>query len=116
VDRVEFTAEGVLYAVYQNGARVAEYNIPLANVPGVDNLKPLPGDIFATSYNSGDILIGTPGNGGFGTLEGGALEQSTVDLAAELSDLIEAERHYQMNSKVFQTGADILDVIVNLKR
>lgn len=116
VDSVEFTEEGVLYAVYENGARVAVYNIPLANVPSPDNLRTLPGDIFATSYNSGDILLGTPGNGGFGTLEGGALEQSTVDLAGELSDLIEAERHYQMNSKVFQTGADILEVIVNLKR
>jgi flagellar hook protein FlgE len=46
----------------------------------------------------------------------GALEQSTVDLASELTNMIESERNYTANSKVFQTGADLMDVLVNLKR
>ena len=49
-------------------------------------------------------------------LEHGALEQSTVDLASELTNMIESERNYTANSKVFQTGADLMDVLVNLKR
>jgi flagellar hook protein FlgE len=62
------------------------------------------------------MLIGFPGQGSFGTLTPSALEQSTVDLASELVKMIESEKHYTVNSKVFQTGADLLDVIVNLKR
>lgn len=116
VDRVEFSKEGVLYAIYENGAQVAVYNIPLATVPSPDKLSPLPGDTFAPDYDSGELLIGAPGQGGFGIITGSAVEQSTVDLAGELADMIEAQRHYEMNSKVFQTGAEILDVIVNLAR
>ena len=44
------------------------------------------------------------------------LEQSTVDLASELTTMIEAERNYTANSKVFQTGSELMEVLVNLKR
>ena len=46
----------------------------------------------------------------------GALEQSTVDLASELTAMIDAQRSYSANSKVFQTGSELMDVLVNLKR
>ena len=46
----------------------------------------------------------------------GALEGSNVDIAEELTDMIEAQRNYTANSKVFQTGSDLLDILVNLKR
>jgi flagellar hook protein FlgE len=44
------------------------------------------------------------------------LEQSTVDLATELTTMIAAQRSYTANSKVFQTGAELIDVLVNLRR
>ena len=44
-----------------------------------------------------------------------SLESSTVDLATELTDMIQAQSAYEANSKVFQTGADILDVLNGLK-
>lgn len=116
VDRVEIGNDGTLYAIYENGTRLATYRIPLATVPSPDNLQPRTGDVFTTTQTSGDFLIGFAGQGGFGTIESATLEQSTVDLATELTDMIEAERHYAVNSKVFQTGADLLDVIVSLKR
>lgn len=116
VDRIEVANDGLLYAIFENGSRIASYQVPLATVPSPDNLLPLQGDVFVPDNDSGNMLIGFPGLGGVGTILDSALEQSTVDLASELANMIEAERHYQMNSKVFQTGADILDVIVNLKR
>lgn len=116
VDRIDIDQDGRLFAVYENGTRVATYQIPLATVPSPDNLQPLPGDVFLPDSDSGDMLIGFAGQGGFGLIEESALEQSTVDLADELATMIEAERNFQVNSKVFQTGADLLDVIVNLKR
>jgi flagellar hook protein FlgE len=116
VDRVEIDNAGVLYAVYANGSRVPTFQLPLANVLSPDNLQSFPGDVFAPSATSGDMQLGFPNQGGLGAIQSSALEQSTVDLANELTTMIEAERHYSVNSKVFQTGADLLDVLVNLKR
>ncbi len=56
------------------------------------------------------------GQSGLGNIVHGALEESTVDLASELTSMIESQRSYTANSKVFQTGSEILDVLVNLKR
>jgi flagellar hook protein FlgE len=114
VDRVEIDQDGTLYAIYENGTRVATYRIPLADVPSPDNLQPRTGDVFVTTADSGDMLIGFPGQGGFGTVNSTALEQSTVDLANELTTMIEAQRHYQVNSRVFQTGDQLLEVLANL--
>jgi flagellar hook protein FlgE len=116
VDRIDIDDEGVVFAVYEDGTRVATYQIPLGDVPSPDNLLSLPGDVFQPSSDSGNLLIGFPGSGSFGVVESSTLEQSTVDLATELTLMIEAERNFQVNSKVFQTGADLLDVVVNLKR
>ena len=116
VDTVEIDKDGTMYAIYENGTRVATFRVPLAAVPSPDNLTPGTGDVFTASATSGDMLIGFPGQGGFGSLTASALEQSNVDLATELTKMIESEKHYTVNSKVFQTGADLLDVIVNLKR
>lgn len=116
VERIEITDKGYLYAVFENGSRVASYRIPLATVPSPDNLRPLAGNAFAASENSGDVQIGFPGSPGVGTVVSSALEQSTVDIASELTAMIEAQRNYTVNSKVFQTGAELMDVLVNLKR
>jgi flagellar hook protein FlgE len=62
------------------------------------------------------MRIGIPGSAGLGTLESGKLESSTVDLATELADMIEAQRNYTANSRVFQTGSELMELVVNLKR
>ncbi|KAB2917486.1 MAG: flagellar hook protein FlgE [Hyphomicrobiaceae bacterium] len=116
VSKVEVAADGTLYAVFENGTRVATYQIPLANVASPDNLQPLAGNVFTPGVDSGDIQIGFAGSGGLGKVVSSALEQSTVDLASELTTMIESERNYTANSKVFQTGAELMDVLVNLKR
>jgi flagellar hook protein FlgE len=95
---------------------VPTYRIPLASVPSPDNLTPLAGNVYALGVDSGDLQVDFPRSGGFGTLVSSALEQSTVDLASELTAMIESERNYTANSKVFQTGAELMDVLVNLKR
>ena len=64
---------------------------------------------------SGPIFLGTAGGAGFGKIEASSLESSTVDLATELTDMIQAQSAYEANSKVFQTGANILDVLNGLK-
>jgi flagellar hook protein FlgE len=116
IERIEIDQDGVLYAVFENGAREALYKIPLADVPSPNNMLPLPGNVFSPTAESGDVRVGFSGESGFGNLLSGALESSTVDLATELTMMIEAQRSYTANSKVFQTASDLLDVLVNLRR
>lgn len=116
VERIEIADDGTLYAVFESGTRIATYRIPLADVASPDNMQPLAGNVFVPTADSGEIQIGFPGESGYGTLVSGALEQSTVDLASELTTMIEAERNYTANSKVFQTGSELMEVLVNLKR
>jgi flagellar hook protein FlgE len=66
--------------------------------------------------DSGNLQIDFPGQSGLGQIGSGELEQSNADLASELTSMIEAQRGFTANSKVFQTGDDLLEVLVNLKR
>jgi flagellar hook protein FlgE len=116
VDRLEVTDDGTIFAIYENGSRYPTHRIALATVPSPDNLRPVSGTAFQVTQSSGDILVGQPRSAGFGSIISGALEKSNVDIATELTVLVEAEKHYTANSKVFQTGAELMDVLVNLKR
>ncbi|MGP9813362.1 flagellar hook protein FlgE [Rhodopseudomonas sp. NSM] len=116
IDKVEVDTDGTLYAVYDDGTRIATYRIPLATVPSPDNLVPEAGNVYSVGIDSGNVQVDFAGRSGLGTIKSEALEASNVDLAAELTSMIESQRGYTANSKVFQTGADLLDVLVNLKR
>ncbi|MFA6139589.1 MAG: flagellar hook-basal body complex protein, partial [Hyphomicrobium sp.] len=116
VERIEIADNGTMFAVFESGIRVPTYKIPLGGVASPDNLQPLAGNVFVPTADSGEVQLGFPGESGFGIMVSGALEQSTVDLASELTTMIEAERNYTANSKVFQTGAELMEVLVNLKR
>ncbi|GGK33147.1 flagellar hook protein FlgE [Salinarimonas ramus] len=113
---VEISDEGIVFAVFENGERRATWQLPLADVTSPDNLTPEAGNVYSLGLESGDVKLGTAGQGGLGGVVSGALEQSNVDLAAELTSMIESQRSYTANSKVFQTGSELLDVLVNLKR
>ena len=113
---VEISRDGLIYASYDNGTRVPVFRIPLAHVTSPDMLSPLAGNVYMTTSESGDVEIGFPQTGGLGDLISNALEQSTVDLAGELTVMIDAQRSYTANSKVFQTGSELMDVLVNLQR
>ncbi len=116
VERLDISSDGIVSAVYENGVRVDAYKIPLANVTSPNNLTLLSGNVFIPNNDSGDMQIGVAGAASLGSLVSGALERPTVDLATELTTMVEAQRSYTANSKVFQTGAELMDVLVNLKR
>ncbi len=116
VQGVSIAADGALSFNYTNGASIAAYDIPLANVASPDNLTSINGNAFSCqTLPQARSFSGPPGAGSFGTIDSSSLESSTVDLATELTDMIQAQSSYQANSKVFQTGADILDVLNGLK-
>ena len=113
---IDISRDGIVFATYGNGTRVPVYRIPLAHVTSPDMLTPLAGNVYSASADSGDVEIGFAQTGQLGSIISGALEQSTVDLANELTSMIDAQRSYTANSKVFQTGSELMEVLVNLKR
>jgi flagellar hook protein FlgE len=72
--------------------------------------------VYAQGTESGVVTTGFAGTNNFGTIKSGALEGSNVDIAEELTMMIEGQRNYTANSKVFQTGSELMDVLVNLAR
>jgi flagellar hook protein FlgE len=115
VNGVTIGTDGTLSFQFSNGQSIAGYQIPLANVPSADNLTSVSGNAYQANFASGPTTVGVPGSSGFGTIASSSLESSTVDLATELTNMIDAQSAYEANSKSFQTGADILDVLNNLK-
>ncbi|HEV2541918.1 MAG TPA: flagellar hook protein FlgE [Methylobacterium sp.] len=116
VSGTAFGEDGTVYAVYSDGTRKAAFKVPLADVASPDNLTPRAGNVFTTSAESGDIQIGFAGQGGRGIMKAGALEQSNVDVSTELTTMIESQTVYTANSKVFMTGNELLETLMNLKR
>jgi len=116
VASLNISSSGQVYEVYQNGAQTLTYQIPLATVTSPDNLTAGSGNAYTVGPESGNIQIGTPGTSGFGVLASKSLEQSTIDVSQELTNMIEAQRNYTANSKVLQTGATMLDTIMNIIR
>lgn len=116
VQDVAISDDGRVFALYEDGSEVEFYRLPLANVPSPDQLDPRPGNVYGVTQQSGDLRIGLPNQAGNGSLVVGAVEQSNVDLATELTDMIVAQRAYTANSKSFQAGNELLEVLLNLKR
>lgn len=115
VSGYEISADGVLSLLYANGKVEPKFRIAMANVESPNNLTPLPGNVYATSNDSGVVVIGFAGSGGLGEIMDSTLEASNVDLATELTNMVQAQRIYTANSKVFQTGSELLETLVNLK-
>lgn len=116
IQKVQIGEDGVIYAQFADGSTKALYKIPLADVQSPDNLTAMPGNVYVQSTDSGAVHIGFANEGKLGSIVSGALENSNVDIAEELTNMIAAQRSYTANSKVFQTGSDLMDVLVNLKR
>ena len=90
--------------------------IQLARFVNPGGLRSLGRNLFAPTVGSGDEIISTPGQDGFGTLAQGFLEMSNVSVVDEMVNMITAQRAYETNSKVIQTADDMLQMANNLKR
>jgi flagellar hook protein FlgE len=114
VSSVTIGTDGTLSYQLSNGSTVAGYKIPLASVASPDNLQPVTGNAFSVNILSGQPSVGTAGTGELGTINSSELEQSTVDIATELTNMIVAQRGYEANSQVFKAGADLLSNLIQL--
>ena len=111
-----FNEKGEIQVSYSNSQVRTIGTVGLSTVTAPDSLIPVTGTVFQAVPEAGGQTFGHPGEGTFGVLRSGMLEESNADIGDELTDMIEAQRNYTANSKVFQTGSEVMDVIVNLKR
>jgi flagellar hook protein FlgE len=108
--------QGLITGVFTNGRTQALGQIALATFANPVGLEKAGNSLYIESADSGKAQIGVAGQAGRGTLSGGTLEMSNVDLAAEFTNLIVAQRGFQANSRVITTSDEILQDLVNLKR
>ncbi|MDE2579163.1 MAG: flagellar basal-body rod protein FlgG [Hyphomicrobiales bacterium] len=85
--------------------------LTIANFANEAGLESLGGNLFRETAASGQATTGAPGDPGFGVVRQGYLESSNVDPVKEITDLISAQRAYEMNSKVIQAADDMASVV-----
>jgi flagellar hook protein FlgE len=112
---VSFDDDGFLTATYTNQQTATLGQIGLATFDSTDGLVPSGHTAWLASKGSGPADVGRPNSGTLGRIQGGALEESNVDLTAELVALIEAQRNYQANSKTLETENTVTQTIINLR-
>lgn len=104
--RISINAEGQIFAYFQDSTEPQELGqLDLSYFSNAKGLEAIGGNLFLESNSSGQPVIGAPGSDGLGTLRQGYLEGSSVDSLRAVTELIEAQRGYELNSKVM-TAAD----------
>lgn len=115
LNAIAIEGNGILMARYSNGQSKAAGQIEIASFRNPQGLMPMGDNGWARSYASGDPIVGVPGDGNLGVLQAGALEESNVDLTAELVNMIVAQRIYQANAQTIKTQDQVLQTMVNLR-
>ncbi len=114
--RVGLGNGGVMLAQYSNGEHVVVGQLAMASIRNPESLISVGNNSYQLSARSATPAVGTPGTGGRGTIIGGAVENSTVDIAKEFTNLIVLQRGYQANTRVITTVDEMSQETINLKR
>jgi len=109
------SADGTMVGRYTNGQTRNLAQIVLADFRNLQGLTPLGNNQWAESAQSGLPVVGVPTSGSLGTLQSSAVEDSNVDLTAELVNMITAQRVYQANAQTIKTQDAMMQTLVNLR-
>lgn len=107
-------SNGVITGAYSNGGSKPLGTIALARFANIEGLDSMGQTYFTSTVASGTAQYGQPGTNGYATLQGGAVIGSNVDLATELTHLIEAQTAYQANTKVITTTDATLQSLMRM--
>ncbi len=113
---VEVDANGYVNAVYDAGFTRRIYQVPVADVPNPNGLIPGDDQTWRISPDSGAFYLWDAGDGPAGEVVNFAREESTSDVAGELTRLIQTQRAYSSNAKIIQTVDEMLQETANIKR
>lgn len=113
---VEIDQEGRVHALYDQGFSRIIFQVPVVDVPNPNGLKSLQNQTFQITPEAGAFYLWNAGEGPTGTTEGFTREESTTDVASELTHLIQTQHAYSSNAKIIQTVDQMLQETTNLKR
>lgn len=116
VSKITLAKNGQVIASFSDGSEKLVGQLALAAISNPDSLVSVGGNNFQIGANTNAPVIGLAGTGGRGSIEAGALESSTVDVAREFTNLIIYQRGYQANSKVITTLDEMAQETINIKR
>ena len=108
-------SDGTVQGTFSNGQTRAIGQIAIADFPNPEGLQLMGSSEYQVTASSGQAVVGTAGTGGRGTVIGASVEQSNVDVATELSDLIVAQRSYEANAKAITTLDQIEQDTISMK-
>jgi flagellar hook protein FlgE len=109
---LQISADGSVLAQYSNGVKQSIGTIAIATFAAENQLKQISDSAWTTTSESGGPLYSTPGSGMAGLLTPGALEQSNVDMTAQLVSLMQAQRNYQANTKVIAAQSEMMQSLM----
>ncbi|WP_323752561.1 flagellar hook protein FlgE [Marinobacter sp.] len=112
---LDVSEEGVIFARYTNGQSKALGQVALASFNNTNGLSPVGDTTWVESFESGQPVVGAPDTGTLGSIKASSVEESNVDLSAELVNLIIAQRNYQANAKTIETSDAVTQTIINLR-
>lgn len=112
----EIDDAGIVWGIYDNGDRKALYQIPVAMTTNPDGLALVDGNAYRLTRDSGVMSLNISGQNAAGKVLTYQLEQSTTDIAEEMTNLIASQRAYSSNAKVITTADEMLAETTNLKR
>jgi flagellar hook protein FlgE len=113
---VDVDQNGLVQATFDIGITRTVYQIPLVDLPNPNGLRALDNQTYQTTKDSGSFFLWDAGDGPTGDIISFALEESTTDVAGELTQLIQTQRAYSSNAKVIQTVDEMLQETTNIKR
>ncbi|MDR7308554.1 flagellar hook protein FlgE [Rhodoferax saidenbachensis] len=117
----EFTSlaidgKGVISTSYSNGQTLKTGGmIALGDFRNLQGLAPVGGGEYLETFKSGPVVLGKPGIGKFGETRAGSIEESNVDITAELVNMMTAQRNYQANAQTIKTQDQVMSTLVNLR-
>lgn len=107
--------DGVIQGRYSNGQSFAQGQIVLANFTNPNGLQSQGNNQWTETSLSGTALVGAPNTSSLGALSASTVEESNVDLTAELVNLITQQRNYQANAQSIKTQDQVMQTLVNLR-
>ena len=112
---ISIDGDGRVIGSYSNELTQTLGTIALANFANDQGLKPNGDNGWLATAESGEPLVGVPGEGVFGDVVSGAVEASNVDLTTELVDLIIAQRNYQSNAQTIKVQDEVQQSVINMR-
>ena len=112
---ISIDATGIVQARFTNGRSISLGQVAVSNFANPQGLQSLGNTNWAETFGSGQALHGQAGNSGFGLIQAGSLEQSNVNITAQLVNMITAQRNFQANAQMISTENQITQTIINIR-